>query len=52
MNKEKTKIKLKDLKNNPYHSGKYDKEQIKKLETSINNLGVLRSFSVFKKGKD
>ena len=49
---EKTKIKLKDLKNNPYHNGQYDKEQIKVLETSIRTLGILRSFSVFKKGKD
>jgi len=52
MTKEITKIKLKDLKNNPYHNGQYDKEQIKVLETSIRTLGVLRSFSVFKKGKD
>jgi hypothetical protein len=46
------KIKLKDLKDNPYHSRAYDKEQIKKLETSIRNLGILRSFSGFVKGKD
>jgi len=45
------KLQLKDLKDNPYHDGNYDKEQIKKLETSIRNLGVLRSFSAFKKGE-
>jgi hypothetical protein len=52
MENEITKMKLKDLKNNPHHTGKFDKEKIKVLETSIKNLGVLRSFSVFKKGKD
>ena len=46
------KLKLSELKNNPYHDGSYNKEQIKKLETSIHTLGILRSFSAFKKGED
>ena len=38
------KIKLKDLHNNPNHSGEYNQEQIERLVSSIRITGLMRPF--------
>lgn len=42
------KVKLKDLHDNPNHSGEFDKEQIEVLASSIRVAGIMKSFAVFK----
>lgn len=43
-----TKVKLKDLNNNPNHSGDFDSEQVNRLASSIRVAGLMRPFAAFK----
>ena len=43
-----TKVKLKDLNNNPNHSGDFDSEQVNRLASSIRVAGLMRPLAAFK----